>query len=56
MKNPYTTEIPYMVEHIEQRAEKLYNTYRNKHPHNTPTTPQHSTYNNSPTTSAEKSG
>lgn len=36
MKNPYTTEIPYMVEHIEQRAEKLYNTYRNKHPHNTP--------------------
>lgn len=29
-------EIPYMVEHIEQRAEKLYNTYRNKHPHNTP--------------------
>lgn len=24
------------VEHIEQRAEKLYNTYRGKHPHNTP--------------------
>lgn len=30
------------VEHIEQRAEKLYNTYRDKHP----TTPQHSTYSN----------
>lgn len=33
---PETPYIPYKDEHIEQRAEKLYNTYRNKHPHNTP--------------------
>lgn len=36
MQNPHTPEIPYMDEHIEQRAGKLYNTYRNKHPHKTP--------------------
>jgi hypothetical protein len=39
MQTTYTPEIPYIPytdEHIEQRAEKLYNTYRNKHPHNTP--------------------
>lgn len=36
MQTSHIPEIPYMVEHIEQRAEKLYNTYRNKHPHNTP--------------------
>lgn len=36
MQTTHMPEIPYMVEHIEQRAEKLYNTYRNKHPHNTP--------------------
>jgi hypothetical protein len=39
MQTIHTPEIPYIPyrdEHIEQRAEKLYNTYRNKHPHNTP--------------------
>lgn len=36
MQTTHIPEIPYMVEHIEQRAEKLYNTYRNKHTHNTP--------------------
>lgn len=36
MQTSHIPEIPHMVEHIEQRAEKLYNTYRNKHPHNTP--------------------
>lgn len=36
MQTIHTPEIPYMDEHIEQRAEKLYNTYRNQHPHPTP--------------------
>lgn len=39
MQTSHTPEIPYIPyqdEHIEQRAEKLYNTYLNKHPHNTP--------------------
>jgi hypothetical protein len=36
MQTNHIPEIPYMVEHIEQRAEKLYNTYRNQHPHPTP--------------------
>lgn len=36
MQTTHMPEIPYMVEHIEQRAEKIYNTYRNQHPHPTP--------------------
>lgn len=36
MQATHIPEIPYMVEHIEQRAEKLYNTYRSRHPHPTP--------------------
>lgn len=39
MQTSHTLEIPYipyMDEHIEQRTEKLYNLYRDKHPHNTP--------------------
>lgn len=36
MQTNHIPEIPYMVEHIEQRAEKLYNTYRNQRPHPTP--------------------
>lgn len=36
MQTTHMPEIPYMVEHIEQRAEKLYNTYRNQRPHPTP--------------------
>ena len=36
MQTTHIPEIPYMVEHIEQRAEKIYNTYRNQHPHPTP--------------------
>lgn len=36
MQTNHIPEIPYMDEHIEQRAEKLYNTYRNQHPHPTP--------------------
>ena len=36
MQTTHMPEIPYMVEHIEERAEKIYNTYRNQHPHPTP--------------------
>lgn len=36
MQTTHIPEIPYMVEHIEQRAEKIYNTYRNQRPHPTP--------------------
>lgn len=36
MQTTHMPEIPYMVEHIEQRAEKIYNTYRNQRPHPTP--------------------
>lgn len=36
MQTSHIPEIPYMVEHIEQRAEKLYNTYRNQRHHPTP--------------------
>ena len=36
MQTTHMPEIPYMVEHIEQRAEKIYNTHRNQPPHPTP--------------------
>lgn len=36
MQTTHMPEIPYMDEHIEQRAEKLYNTYRKQRPHPTP--------------------